>query len=431
MYSYLKTAWGITSESEAHILQMEKLKSSYVESCCFNLKEHSNKLSQLLEILKTFSPCDTIMDYYQQHIALLQNEFKSRQDAVQELMETNEISLIRDRVFNSGFSIAESLLRLDVQANLIRMFSDENIQYIYSHMNRTLYNVNKSIAHFLLDKTLSLTPSLGYQGLGLDGHNFRIQLDFIIPKIHRALARLENTLDKDSFDILKNIEKALTLCAVTTTSMAPIDPCGFSFDYPYLLEAGVVEHAVVLCIEKGSENETMRLSILNTGDGLGEHTRLLRTNKYQTVMSFDNIPKTQALNLDHIRKMMQIKRENTDMSDLYHLFNKWCQGGEKVIFGDEYFEQVQLNGSCTAQSIMAFIRYYILKNASGTSQDRLGLYKFLKAQILLGIKEEKQVGDSLRPFVSSKLEKLIEDLKLFVTSIGILFYRGHLPFPYS
>ncbi len=414
-YSCLKESWGITNESEVLLLKLNNFIRLDFRNC-YHLQRSIDKLSWLLNELQFNLDNQYIISYYNQIIDKFKEMYRIRHATLQNVINTQDLiqaykksPSIPRSFFRTENRKPDSCIKDDIYGALLRSFKDVHIEFLLKRAEKP-YDLSKSVAHFVLDKDASLSSRFGYQGKNLNGHNSGSQINFLLIKIREILPIFEQTIDTSSLKIVQNIEKALKLFSVLTDSNEIVDPSSFPFDYPYFVTAGYKKHAVLFCMEKGLDDDTIRLSLFNTGNGLENHPQLLTTNKYQTVISYD-VPKKQALNLDNIERLHELKSSGNNISELYQLFHAWVKNGRPVVFGDEFYEQQQLLGSCSAQCMMAFIRYYILTNAEGSPLERLGLYKFAKAHILKVI-AETPVDLNLRARVSRKREHILQELRL-------------------
>ncbi len=419
-YNTLKEAWKISSEIEDLFLKLNKLEvdCNFLYTNCYNLELLAKEVSNTFELLKIKMSNDTfcfIESYYSDYIKRLNSIYIERKKSVEKdidlLPELNRIIKSNEEKIQEYQEVnwdGEKSHR-DISASIIRTFNTEKIQNLYNsykarHVN---YLKERSVAHFLLDKAPFM--KLKYSGHCLHGSSSETQLFFIIDRLSHTLEVLKNKIDSCHYDIIKNLQRTLVLALVADKGTDAIQPSSFNSELPYVVPTGTKGHAVLFCIEKGSEQGMSRLSLFNTGDGVEKHHRLEKTNKYQTVIAYDNISTNHPL---YFLKIQEIQRGFSTISELYHVFGELCKEQKGVIFGEEYYEQIQTIGSCGAQSIMAFMRYYIIKNAPGNPLDKLGFYKFVKAHVLTSV-ENEQVDTNLQPYVDIKVNQLQDELKIF------------------
>ncbi len=404
--SVLKQIWNMDSDDVERLIQIHQIMNSLVDKNCFFLEKASECITSLINTIKSTLPNCAILDLYAEYNEKLKEEFTIRKIALQNIAKS-EKHLLTEYSKRSQNSTDIDLCS-DIMQDLIRCFNEENIKFLFNDL--TAEPNDKQLAQFMLDKNIELLSKLGYFGRHLDGFSPNLQLRFVIFALRNAFTEEKLTLDSHSSNILARMEKALMLCTLHGIS-GYSDPSTFSFDYPYLVATGSLTHAVLFCMEKGANDESLRLSLFNTGRGVNDHhPGISNSNKYQTVISYE-VPRNQALNFANF---VRIKEVNTDcdIAELYKLFNFWCRNCERVQIGDEYYEQVQLKGSCSAQCIMAFIRYYIIKNSIGSPLERVGLYKYLKLHLLKSMAVAPFSFD-LTKHVDRKLKHVEQELNLF------------------
>lgn len=195
--------------------------------------------------------------------------------------------------------------------------------------------------------------------------------------------------------------------------------CAFSQDpsiqFPILIPSGCASHATLLSIEKNPDGKTAKLTLFNTGKGIIEHHPHFEgdVRHFQTWLAYDNIPLTEFTETFFMGVLNAKDRESID--ELYVCFHEIGKKGIPVPPSDskQDYEQKQMQGTCSAQCLMAFLRYFIFAQAPGTLWHKLGFYKMLKATTFsLAAPRLKNVDQRIQPFVDKKLKKQEYELKI-------------------
>ena len=173
---------------------------------------------------------------------------------------------------------------------------------------------------------------------------------------------------------------------------------------------------MLLVMERNGDG-TYRLSLFNTGDQLDKHhSQWGKTDKYQTYIGYDNVPASDASNIEYIRKMIALAKNASSQEEAYRILDEWAVNGVKIppSKDEQDYEQTQMEGTCSAQCIMAFMRYFIMKEASGSAWEKLGLYKEIKARVIKNLISPNlpHLSTVFKPIAEKIIQKYDYDLAL-------------------
>jgi hypothetical protein len=188
-----------------------------------------------------------------------------------------------------------------------------------------------------------------------------------------------------------------------------------------LVPTGYKGHKTSLVVEK-TANNTYRLSIYNTGDGIAEHhPRQPEGSGYQTHLVIDKVPANSVLQKELWLNLIRASAEANDMETTYEIFEQLGAGGVQPPPSQhaEDYEAVQLSGTCSLQNLMAMMRHRIMSNFPGTYIEKDAIYKQFKIELQSSWLKEQKAEDlkgfaKWVPIITHKLatEKLITDLAL-------------------
>lgn len=177
-----------------------------------------------------------------------------------------------------------------------------------------------------------------------------------------------------------------------------------------LLPSGSSGHATLSRVSR-QVNNLYRLIQYNTGSGIDKHAvmNIHGVNKYQTFLEKPGVSKAE-LEDPGLWTAVIANKVNPDMGPVYRrLETLSTNANQNNPLSIEYFEQKQRLGSCTWQSVMAFLRQYILESHKNDPVEGLLQYKILKAElsnvIFHDLQNKTGITDSMRMTGSEKLVK--------------------------
>lgn len=174
-----------------------------------------------------------------------------------------------------------------------------------------------------------------------------------------------------------------------------------------------IDHATLMRIEKTNEKEA-RILFYNTGLGLENHPKGDKPKSYQTFIEYLHVP---IENFHHPDKQALFKGELfPDMPEIYKQLESLSTGGvlQPPSNHQEYFETIQVGGSCAYQSFLAMIRERIVRSLADP-QEGLGLYKAVKG-IMHSELDVRTKGER-----DEKISNLLQPkLKIFGAELRIL-----------
>ncbi len=175
-------------------------------------------------------------------------------------------------------------------------------------------------------------------------------------------------------------------------------------------------HQMCLIIEKTSE-EDLRLIQYNTGRGVPNwHYQWEETNRFQTFLIFDHIPKESLLQSEKWETLFQEVPESANIGKIYQIIHQLAEKGvKKDPTGNRFdYEQKQATGTCTAQCLMAFLRHQIMENEIENPEKGYALYKLVKSKMLsrAGKKWLEEADEVITRASITKMKKLEADIAL-------------------
>lgn len=298
---------------------------------------------------------------------------------------------------------------------------------------------SKPLYHFLLDKRLPLISQGELYQRSLPGGTIRdhalILLDGLtsLLKSPPLFAIFETVRRNRLINLLMQMREALALCAYYDSPIVPHDtlteeiekaPIGKLLLFP----VGKEHHGALLAIQKTSRS-ICRVVYYNTGEGLQKHPIDPRTNKLQTHLVYEGVPVSTLLDRFLWVELEEIKQHGT-VEELYLILDRFALCGKLQEPSQDIFdyEQPQLQGTCTAQCLMAFLRHQIRGIIQGTPFEKQGVYKYLKAHILNAIATERKEGldETLGEMAEAQCERIQLDLKLYETCQSQSDFHYHL-----
>ncbi len=171
-------------------------------------------------------------------------------------------------------------------------------------------------------------------------------------------------------------------------------------------------HAACLLITK--TDKTYRLILFNTGSGLSDwHNRWTQSKSppikknevsYQTGWEIDQIPKSSLLDRENWWSLNNARISSSMGKTYVCLRDKLGKGGvaPPPSSHKEDYEQPQKGGTCATQSLMSFLRHFIMENTEGTPAEKEAVYKIIKAKLFLAY--SKQIDSSISDFMKKHMQ---------------------------
>lgn len=281
--------------------------------------------------------------------------------------------------------------------------------------------IDKPVFHFILDKCMPLiaeTPSSYHSGM-LEDHAF-----FLLEALHNSLKeeQMSSLTLQDRTHIKKimgEVSQSLGLLLESQKSGFSAKTiydifCGPPLSFPLLLRTGCETHATLVSLQK-NDRGTVTLTLYNSGGGLENHPEFKGNQRLiQTFLSYEEIPAEQVTE-KFIEQMLSTIKEQ-EIEPLYDLFKKMGSQGKLVPPSSikQDYEQEQMQGTCTAQCLMSFLRHYINSHTEGSAWHKLGLYKMLKARTIqqIGLTRLQDIDHELLKVTKDRLQEQAQELDL-------------------
>lgn len=402
----MRSHWGLSLELEECLIKLIKSFDQIQKTTLHRERKkilHTSK--ELLEKLRT-NNFPQILEL-EQHINLLEKSISEREAEIE--------AFICNKSFQ--MNVTQNFL-MDVFETLIER---KNHKALFSHLKnfydkRILIEFKeKSISHALLDKVIPININLSTHDCKKFESGFTDRQTAVILEALQKIQESPSGSKEATNILLSTLADSLSLILLDVKVASKLELFKeLPVSTPFLISTGIVKHALLFSIEKNSNN-TYKLILFNTGVGLRHHPQWKKTNKFQTYVIIDQVPAEDALNESYWQQMQGFKNKEPDINKVYAFFSKWGEKGQPVApsLHSEEYEQIQQRGSCSAQCVLAFIKYYIMKEAPGSLVEKQGLYKEYKAYILKGIAENlDSIDEVLVPFAQKKIEKCNADLEL-------------------
>ena len=285
--------------------------------------------------------------------------------------------------------------------------------------------VYKPLFHFLLDKTFKEAEQ--YRGGTIADHAI-----ILAQALNEYLLQDEKSITPEEAQLIKTVLppliQSLGFCAHwAERKSSEKDLEIFSHEIvkfindpktnsPILIPTGCLDHGVSIGVEVSPDRKTASLIVYNTGRGLLKHARLERTNRYQTAFKIHDIPIVDLSQANLWKAVLNATKEKS-IEPLYQIIHRLGKNGKIAEPSKNPFdyEQKQMEGTCSAQVSMAFVRHQVLKQIPGSELEKMGLYKILKARTIIQITNPRlsKVTGKIQGASTRKLSKLAADLKLF------------------
>ena len=302
------------------------------------------------------------------------------------------------------------------------------IEALFKQTNKRPVDPNRVIYHFLLDKLW--TKKHINDPFELEYHGSRLHIQAVV--LSKNLQKLIKTLDKNvPSDIHKKIEEILRSCCNSLdfaakigriialenllTAANVIAETIKSVAFPVLIPCGSKKHSTSISVEITGPGK-VRLALFNTGNGTIPYHHWLSDNHYLTYRMIENVPIEDVLDPDNWRKILDAKN-NEDINYLYDAFDNHLGANgilRKATENPNDYEQKQMRGTCAAQNLMSFVRFQILENIPGNDLEKMGVYKFVKAKILIqiGNRYKARCEEQIKRLVGLKLNKHMQESML-------------------
>lgn len=348
---------------EAEFIQRLKLVNQIRENLDF-LKE--NKFPQFDLILTGITP--------------LTKDFNDQIEAIQEMQKK-----VQNGTATSGILTADFYAYLVFKKDWELISQAWLVTSDFSHEQ----GVNKLLFHFMMDKLL---PTKLEDYIGLSS----------IITAHAIIHALQNTMsarDPETYPILEKLTKTLEPAIEDFVYLAYMDTdvlwCTdhiieniekLEVGKSLLIPTGCHKHATSLLITK-TDLDKFTLTQYNTGQGtLTWHNRWEDTNRYQTFYAIDNVPLSSLLKKEGWQNLLMNRKIADDMDPSYIIIRNVLGKGGKIrppSPHSEDYEAKQVSGTCGLQCLMALLRHLVMQLATGTPEEKEGLYKLLKSQMFI------------------------------------------------
>lgn len=262
---------------------------------------------------------------------------------------------------------------------------------------KTLRNLNDQIAisSFLLDKTIINDGSVVARG------NFQFQSKIFADAFAKTAIQLcsnpqtpiENELHQN-IELIGGLKISLALNSYLSVKTKdfhlPLIMEFINMDppaIPILIPIGTSDHAMGLSIKPNGDGFAT-VSIYNTGEAvINYHPNDPETNQAQTALHYINVPMQDVTNPQLLKELLECRTQK-DIGQVYEKFANLVANGDMVEDNSPgNMESVQMKESCVAQYLMAFLRGQMTQHVEGSREQGLGIYKFLKNELLNSIGE--------------------------------------------
>lgn len=181
-----------------------------------------------------------------------------------------------------------------------------------------------------------------------------------------------------------------------------------------LIPLGCVDHSVALKISRVGKNAI--LSLYNAGSGVVKHHRWIDQNLYQTCRQKYDVPLKDLCDSVAWTEAFRLTRESPEIYPLYSLiFDQMGKQGNLAppsAYREEY-ERKQYQGTCSAQTLMAWNRHELMSVPLPTAQEKLAFYKIVKAhQHMIMAESTRQSKKTYRFLLKIKKQKYQAVLQL-------------------
>jgi|694.fasta_scaffold90678_2 hypothetical protein len=181
---------------------------------------------------------------------------------------------------------------------------------------------------------------------------------------------------------------------------------------PLLIPISIPLHAMALAAEQ-MEDRKVRITMYNTGGNVPTHHHQgSKTNHFQTHLCINGVSVEHLSNPDLWIRFFNLleKLPSSEMDKIYAFFKEDL--GQNLPVSPpsknaEDYSSVQLNGTCAAQCLMAFIRHQFMEQFHGSTSEKFAAYKMIKSHFLnqLGGKRLNQLDQRIQTITRHKLNK--------------------------
>lgn len=449
--------WSIGEEQLPHLEKWEKCAKIIVmaslDGANFSLLELKNALHEWKEIVGTFekngfTKLSQHLKEMNEPVNVVQIEIRQREEQARRFIEQN-INHTGKRAVNgtqqsmtpvtSKVKRQKKPLTAYLRKDVLDLLIDEKQFNHLASFTRLLapqvtiwQGIDKPIYLFAMDKVVQMMGVVNPQAKAFSGGQMNtnaLALSDALAFAQKELNEHQDISENDKTQIrslLMKLEQCLGLLS-QEEELNPINFKRWDQSLPLFCKTGYIDHYMLFTVERNS-NDTYRFTLYNTGDGLGEHHPAWEnTNKYMTHLTFDQVPASDALNEERLRQMKSFLTKAKSPEDAYKLLEEWAVNGVKLPPSphEQDYEQIQMEGTCSAQCIMAFMRDFIMRNTSGSAWEKLGLYKELKARVITRLLSPniEVVNPLLQPHIEKKIQKYHNDLRLLEIAQDAHHYR--------
>lgn len=279
-----------------------------------------------------------------------------------------------------------------------------------------LQTQGKQKFNFLLDKM-----GADYYGIKsiYQGGDTYYHARYLISSMQTVLQQPDSVFTIEFYE--KIIKSLLTLFVSAQTPDDIIKEIHNIADHPRLFATGCQGHSMLLSVEK-KENGKYKLVLFNTGQGVSKYHSPLDNKKYQTYLVVDDIP-AQKLNDKELWKGFLAAEKSPDVDAIYTWFKGL--GTLSPPSGNQFdYDPIQMLGTCPAQCLMAWMRYYIMHDLVKGNYvlEKLGVYKFIKARTfeVMSSKDDTSILDIfLRGYLNKNASLHHSDTELLKIALDL------------
>lgn len=393
-----------------------------------------NRLEYFKSLLQKNSYNEKIIFFIQDHLDRLENSIHACINTYNQMVQIKTINGKSKELCNTNIPGFEYL----IINTLVEKKSFPMMLYFLRVLTPSIqknYPLNESYRQALLitmDKEVHLNSAWGNEDILNQGAG---DIDIYLAKaIASTLSEIKthSSLPHEEIQFLTTLLSELEEHLVQlhfSNQLNLLDPNSikqFEWDQcPSLIfQTGFTRHAMIQSFERDGE-ETVSMTVINTGGGLDNHPQWKDSRKYLTYLSLNKIPFEDVFNLKDDKIIHNYISEN----DFYNDFKKKT---EKGLFLDppsdeQYYQTIQADGTCTGQSIAAWMRHFIMKNYS-SKWEALGRYKYVKALVRshLLINSLEYMPKKFTSYVEQKIEKYQQERLLFETYAQSEFFYNQV-----
>lgn len=392
-------------------------------------------LEELHQLIDTFKACDDLPEKraLQFNIRMLIQDLKKQNidcTSIQKELEplfadcdqrySNVRTWIQSKHQNLSSSSPkcskEDLVAVCIDEQQYRLLPDV-IREKHVMVASTQDSFDKTIFQFLLDKTWGVQH---YEG-GWTKNQAAILAEMLRNQLLIQNGQLTPEEEHAIKTILPLLIQSLSLCSAWSADESTeraarqiVQLIENQVSFPILIPAKSKMHAMSIVLEIFKDQNKARITLCNTGDDYIEyHPRLFEhANLFQTAWSITDVPMENLTSVEIWKNLLQVKNEQ-DAEQVYTIFlEKLGKNGrlESPSLNPLDYEQIQLHGTCSAQHLMAFMRYQLMKLFDGYNLEKWAIYKSFKARTMTYLAQG--VFSEIRLLAQQKLLKYEADLSL-------------------